>query len=300
MLLISTRFCYTDGKNGASLMRKFLPLLFLLLLVVAPGRARAANYRIEKIEEGVYAAIALPEGKAASNALIIVTPYQVLLAGAHFVKEGIAELVGDIAAITPIPLRYVILTHHHPGYNYVDFDFPTNVEIITSWQTWQALKGETRELKNHITFFDKGLTLIRGEKAIVLTNTEFGHSEGDVFVFLPNEGVLFASDLFFNDVIGYMGEGHLRDWIINVETMEAVGAKYVVPGLGEVSDRSGLRRFRSFLKDFSTEVLRNVEAGKSLEETKKNFSLPRYEKLPGYKAFFDVNVERAYRQLKDD
>ncbi|BDV42093.1 MBL fold metallo-hydrolase [Geotalea uraniireducens] len=281
-------------------MRKYLLLLLMVLAFAVPSRALAANYRIEKIEEGVYAAIALPEGKAASNALIIVTPYQVILAGAHFVKEGIAELVADIADITPIPLRYVILTHHHPGYNYVDFDFPANVEVITSWQTWRALKGETRELKNHVSFFDKGLTLIRGDKVIVLTNTEYGHSEGDVFVFLPNEGVMFASDLFFNDVVGYMGEGHLRDWIINVETMEAVGAKYVVPGLGEVSDRSGLRRFRTFLKDFSTEVLRNIEAGKSLEETKKHFSLPRYENLPGYKAFFNVNVERAYRQLKDE
>lgn len=281
-------------------MRKYLLLLLMVLAFAVPSHALAANYRIEKIEEGVYAAIALPEGKAASNVLIIVTPYQVILAGAHFVKEGIAELVADIADITPIPLRYVILTHHHPGYNYVDFDFPANVEVITSWQTWRALKGETRELKNHVSFFDKGLTLIRGDKVIVLTNTEYGHSEGDVFVFLPNEGVMFASDLFFNDVVGYMGEGHLRDWIINVETMEAVGAKYVVPGLGEVSDRSGLRRFRTFLKDFSTEVLRNIEAGKSLEETKKHFSLPRYENLPGYKAFFNVNVERAYRQLKDE
>ncbi|WP_298269923.1 MBL fold metallo-hydrolase [Geobacter sp.] len=276
--------------------------IFLALLVLAGVLCRpamAANYKVKQLEEGVYAAIALPEGKAASNALIIVTPYQVILAGAHFVPEGIRELIADIAEITPIPLRYVILTHHHRGFNYVDFDFPANVEILTSWQTWQALKGESRPLRNHVTFFDKGMTLLRGNVVIVLNNTENGHSEGDVFVYLPNEGVLFTSDLFFNDVVGYMGDGHMRDWVITLETLEAVGAKHVVPGLGEPTDRSGLRRFIIFFKDFLTEVLRHIEAGHTLAETKKQFHLPGHENLPGYKTFFDVNVERAYQDLKE-
>jgi len=282
-------------------MTRVLQFLFagmLLAMIVRP--ADAANYEINKIDEGIYAAIALPKGKAASNALIIATPHQVILAGAHFPPDGIKELLAAIAEITPIPLRYVILTHHHKGFNHIDFDFPSNVEILTSWQTWQALRGETRELRNHVTFFDKGLTLIRGKLVIVLNNTDFGHSEGDVFVYLPNEGVLFASDLFFNDLVGYMGDGSLRDWIITLETLEAVGARYVVPGVGQVSDSAGIRRFRLFFKDFVTEVLRNIEAGRSLAETKKHFSLPKHESLPGYRAFLDVNVERAYRYLKEE
>lgn len=281
-------------------MKKLFLSLTLMVLLCFIGRpAIAANYEIKLVDEGVFAAIALPEGKAASNALIIITPHQVILAGAHFVPEGIKELIADIAEITPLPLRSVILTHHHKGFNYVDFDFPANVEIITSWQTWQALKSETRPLRNPVTFFDKGLTLLRSNTAIVLSSADFGHTEGDVFLFLPNEGILFASDLFYNDVVGYMGEGHMRDWVITLETLEAVGAQYVVPGLGQVTDRSGLRRFRLFFKDFLTEVLRHIEAGKTLAETKKLFRLPAHEGMPGYKAFLDVNLERAYQDLRD-
>ncbi|CAG0966369.1 hypothetical protein GEOBC_01020 [Geobacteraceae bacterium] len=278
----------------------FLSLTVAMLLGFIGGPATAANYEIKLVDEGVFAAIALPEGKAASNALIIITPHQVLLAGAHFVPEGIKELIAAIAEITPLPLRSVILTHHHKGFNYVDFDFPANVEIITSWQTWQALKAETRPLRNHVTFFDKGLTLIRSDTAIVLSSAEFGHSEGDVFLFLPNEGILFTSDLFYNDVVGYMGEGHMRDWVITLETLEAVGAQYVVPGLGQVTDRAGFRRFRLFFKDFLTEALRHIEAGRTLDETMKLFRLPAHEGMPGYKAFFDVNVGRAYQDLKEE
>lgn len=281
-------------------MKHFLVILCIMaLLGLAAEPAAAANYDVKLVDEGVFAAIALPEGKAASNALIIITPHQVILAGAHFVPEGIKELIATIAEITPLPLRSVILTHHHKGFNYVDFDFPANVEIITSWQTWQALKSETRPLRNPVTFFEKGLTLIRSDVVIVLSSAEYGHSEGDVFLYLPNEGILFTSDLFFNDVVGYMGEGHMRDWVITLEALEAVGAQYVVPGLGQVTDRSGLRRFRLFFKDFLTEVLRHIEAGKTLAETRKLFRLPAHEGMPGYRAFLDVNLERAYRDLTE-
>lgn len=291
---------YPEKMGVRSMIRFFLSLSLVMILVCTGRTASAANYDIKLIDNGVFAAIALPEGKVGSNALIIITPHQVILAGSHFIPEGIKELIAAIAEITPLPLRSVILTHHHKGFNYVDFDFPANVEIITSWQTWQALKSETRPLRNSVTFFEKGLTLVRSDTSIVLASAEFGHSEGDVFLFLPNEGVLFTSDLFYNDVVGYMGEGHMRDWIITLETLEAVGAQYVVPGLGQVTDRSGIRRFRLFFKDFLTEVLGYIEAGKTLDETRKAFKLPAHEKMPGYKAFLDVNLTRAYRDLKDE
>lgn len=280
------------------MLRSVTCLLLLACTLVLAKPATAANYGIEKVAEGVYAALVLPNSKAASNALIIVSSYQVILAGAHFVPEGIRELTEEIAKITPLPLRQVILTHHHRGFNYVDFDLPADAEVITSWQTWQALKSESREFRNPVLFFDKGLTLQRGKLTIILSNTDAGHSSGDVFVYLPAEGVLFTSDLFFNDVVGYMGDGHMREWVINLEMLEGLDARAVVPGLGAVTDSAGIRRFRLFFKDFLTEVLRHLEKGENLAQTKKSFRLPQHANLPGYKTFFEINAERAYSELK--
>lgn len=257
----------------------------------------AANYQFEKVADGVYAAIAVP-GKADSNAMVIIAKDHVVLAGAHFSPEGTTELLAEIARLTTLQLRYVILTHHHKGFNYIDFDFPKNVEIVTSWQTWQSLKGEYRELPNPVTFFDKGLTLQRTGVSIVLSNTEHAHSRGDVFIYLPGPGVLFTSDLVYNDVIGYMGDGDLRDWAVILEILGSLDAKTVIPGLGKVTDSSGIQRFTRFYRDFTTEVLRYVEKGATLAQLKKDFRLAEYERLPGYKTFRDVNLERAYQELK--
>lgn len=274
-------------------------LLLILLLLLTPVAASAANFKFQKIRGGVYAAVAEPGGKAASNCLIIITNYQVVLAGAHFVPETTKELLDYVSKLTPIPVRYIILTHHHRGFNHIDFDLPANAEIIASGPTWQSLKSEFRQIKNQVTFFDRGLTMKRGNTLIVLSATEKGHSEGDLFVYLPEEDVLFTSDLFFNDVAGYMGDGSFRDWIGSLEILASIDVKTVVPGLGEVTNSEGVLRFQAFFRAFTTEVLRLIGKGLEVEPARRQFSLPQYENMPGYKAFLDVNFRRAYNELKD-
>lgn len=270
----------------------------LIMAMLLPVLAEGSNFRFQKIRGGVYAAIAEPGGKAASNCLIVVTNYQVILAGAHFVPETTRDLLDYVKTITPLQVRFIILTHHHRGFNYIDFDLPANAEIIASVQTWQALKSEFRQIKNQVMFFDHGLTLKRSNTLIVMKNTELGHSEGDVFVYLPEERVLFTSDLFFNDVVGYMGDGHFREWISALDLLTDIDASSVVPGLGEVTNTAGIRKFQTFFLDFTTEMLRLIDKGLSTEVAKRQFSLPQYESRPGFQAFFEVNFKRAYTEIK--
>lgn len=274
-------------------------LMLLVLIILLPVAADAANFKFQKLRDGVFAAIAEPGGKAASNSLVIITSYQVILAGAHFVPETTKELIEFVKTVTPIPVRYIILTHHHRGFNYIDFDLPANAEIIASGAAWQSLKSEFRQIRNQVTFFDKGLTMKRGNTLVVLGATERGHSEGDVFVYLPEERILFTSDLLFNAVAGYMGDGTFREWIATLELLSGIDAFAVVPGLGAVTNTEGIVRFQTFFRDFTTEVLRLIGKGLDVEAAKRQFSLPQYESMPGFAAHFDVNFRRAFSELKE-
>lgn len=280
-------------------MKRLYPLLLVIFLFLAQKPAFCANYEIKKVTDDVYAAIALPGGKTNSNAMFIVTESGVILAGAHFVSEGMAELTAQIAQITSTPIRYVVLTHHHRGYNYMDFDFPPGADVITSWQTWQALKSETRPFKNPALVFDTSMTFQRGKARIILNNTERGQADGDVILYMPDTGVLFTSDLVYNDAVGYMGDGYMRDWVMNLDMLLELNPKTVIPGVGKVTDSNGVNRFRLFMKDFLSEILSHIEKGESLSQTKKGFRLPKYENVPGYRTFLGLNLERAYSQLKE-
>lgn len=280
-------------------MRSLLAVCIFMICICA-GPVFAANYEIKKVAENVYAALAIPRGKAISNALIIVTSSGVLLSGSHFTAEGVEDLVAEIGKLTPVPLKYVVLTHHHRGYNHIDFDFPPNIDVITSLQVWQALQSETRQFKNPLVLFDTSLTLKKGKLNIILTNAGRGQSESDVVVYIPEESVLFTSDLVFNGMVGYMGDGFMREWVLNLENLLALEAFIVVPGMGKVTDTAGIEQFMVFLKEFLTEVFQHVEKGDTLAKTKKNFKISEYESLPGFRTFFDINVDRAYRQLKEE
>lgn len=276
---------------------RVLVFCFCTLLLIH-GKAFASLYEITKVSDALYAAIARPEGKVVSNALFIITDHEVILAGAHFVPEGVKELLEEIARITPLPIGQIILTHHHKGFNYVDFDLPEKSELVVSVNVWQALKGELRELKNPTLVFENALTMNRGKITLVLMNTGPGHSTGDLIVYFPKERILFASDLLFNDTVGFMGEASIHEWGESLDMMERLVPSRVIPGVGKMSDSGAIDRFKDFYRAFMTEIIRNVEKGNSLAKTKKEFSLPQYKSLPGYDAFFEVNLERAYKQFK--
>lgn len=278
-------------------MRVLLTSLLLLLLVPSTALAGPSSYRLERLDEGVYAALVMPGGQASSNALVVESGEDVVVAGAHFTAGAIRDLTALVAQTTMKPVRCFILTHHHGGYAYVDLDFPPGKEVVMSWQTWKALEEEVREIKFPVMFFNEGLTLKRGERTIILTNMEAGHSTGDTVVYLPGEGILFTSDLFYNGSAGYLGDGHMKEWVLALEFLERLKIRKIIPGYGDVGTIQDLADFKKYLKAFLSEILLLIEQGKSLEQIKNEFSLPRYEDLPGYDHFLEDNIERAYNDL---
>jgi len=280
-------------------MKTIVSALAALLLLATPAVAQN-SFTLEKLTEGVYAAIAQPGGQATSNALIVEGDEFAVVAGAHFTREAIGDLVAAMAMVTTKPIRYFVLAHHHRGYSHIDFDFPPGKEVLMGWQTWQALDGEVREVSFPALFFGDGLTLKLGKHTIILTDIGGGHTDGDVLLFLPDSEILFASDLFYVHSVGYMGEGHMQEWILALEFMEQLGAKKIVPGYGPVSGAEALDEFKSYFKAFLTEVLKHIEQGDSLEKTLRSFSLPKYRDYDGYDRFLQPNIERAYRELKQE
>jgi cyclase len=95
-----------------------LMVVFLLLPCVA-GLTRAAatkaedDFRLVKVAEGVYGAIAKPGGLASGNAGFIVGDEGVLIVDTFFTPVAIKELIDEIAGVTKQPIKYAVNTHYH-------------------------------------------------------------------------------------------------------------------------------------------------------------------------------------------
>lgn len=265
-----------------------------------PTAPRQDSFVIESLGKNIFVAIARIGGKATSNAMFAIGDKYVVAAGAHMTKEVIRDFYAEIAALTPKPVRYFVLAHHHPGYTYVDFDFPPDQDVIASWQAWQDLSGEVRKPEFPVLFFNEGLTLKPGGVTVILTNLGRGHSAGDIVTFIPEAGVVFASDLFYVNSIGYMGGGFMREWLLALEFLEQIGAERIIPGSGPVSGIEEVTEFKEFFKDFLTAVLERIERGDSLERTLKDFDMPKYRTMPDYQQLIKVNLKRAYIELQEE
>lgn len=271
--------------------------LFLLVIGLKPVSAGQNSYKIERLADGVYAALAIPGSAATSNAFIVDLGHSLVAGGAHFTAKAINDLIAAAADLTPKPISAFVLAHHHQGFSFVDFDFPPGREVIMTVDTRQVLRREVRQIQGQITYFGQGLTLEGTERSLVLTNVGAGHSGGDLIAYIPQSKTLFTSDLVYINSAGYLGDGPLRNWVMILDDLTRLDVELVIPGFGPAQDPQAILDFQSYLKSFLTETLSRIEKGEPLYQVLQNHSIPHYENLPGYQVFRSGNIERAYRQL---
>ena len=89
------------------------PLFAIALLALGVTPASAQIFAIEKVAEGVYAAIPRPGEPVGSNGAFIINPDDVVVVDTHYRPSYARALMGEIKKITPTPVAYVVNTHWH-------------------------------------------------------------------------------------------------------------------------------------------------------------------------------------------
>lgn len=271
------------------------------LLIVVPVAAAQESYTIQKLSDNFYAALAKPGGRSSTNAFFFVSGNQVVAGGAHMTKEAIEDLWEAIDVTVRKPVRYFVLTHHHPGFSHIDTAFPADVTLILSGETWKSFEKDARNSEAQLLLFSDGLTLRSSQApALVLSSIGAAHTDGDTIVVVPEEKIAYVGDLLYVKSVGYMGDGHMRSWLQSLDFLSELDLKQIVPGYGPPVGRIEVNEFRLYFRDFLSEVLTRIEANESAATIKKSFTLPSYQEWSGYKQFLRDNAEHAWYDLKND
>ena len=105
--------------------------------------AGASLFTIEKVADGVYAALAKPQIMTNCNAAIFVLARDVLVVDAHSKPSAAAALLGQIKKeVTDKPVRYLVNSHFHWDHTQGDRTYKAanpNLEIIASDATKQLM-----------------------------------------------------------------------------------------------------------------------------------------------------------------
>lgn len=282
-------------------MKLIILTLFVCLLTTVTDAAAQESYAIQQLSKSFYAAIAKPGGRSSTNAFFYVNGNQVIAGGAHMTREAIEDLWAAIDATVHTPVRYFVLTHHHPGFSHIDTAFPADVTLLLSGETWRNLDKEVRKPAAPLLLFSDGLTFRSSQApALVVSSIGPAHTDGDSIVVIPEEKIAYVGDLLYVKSVGYMGDGRMQPWLQSLDFLSKLDVNKIIPGYGPPVGKEEVDVFRLYFRDFLSEVLTRIEAKESVTSIKKNFTLPKYQEWSGYNQFLRDNAERAWHDLQND
>jgi glyoxylase-like metal-dependent hydrolase (beta-lactamase superfamily II) len=192
------------------------------------------------------------------------------------------QLLQTIRRVTDRPIKWLVLTHHHPDHHFGAVVLRrAGARIIAhpDRRTLAAEGGEDALIADWVRvvgldamrgfeFADtpdrpvtSSDTLRLGGRTIVISHPGAGHSAGDLLVWLPEERVLFAGDVLVEDGVSMVVDGSSGELLRVLDVVNGMSPAAVVPGHGAIPARpeSLVQRTRDYLTGLRTEMRSAVE-----------------------------------------
>ena len=163
--------------------------------------------------------------------------------------------------LTGQPVTVIVNTHYHLDHVRGNPAFAPGTRVISTDRTLAHLKrtdasyfsGTAVDLLPGETFEDEK-TLKVVSKTIQLLYPGNGHTDGDLVAVFVEDNVLVTGDLFFHQLypnIDLEAGGSISAWPATLDAVLALEFEHVIPGHCAVSNRTGLRGFRTFVAELA-------------------------------------------------
>ncbi len=303
-------------------LTRFLLSVVALMAATVAARVHAQPLQAQPVAPGVWmvqglAALGTPANRNfISNAAFVVTPEGVVVIDALGSPALAQELLQAIRAVTPLPLKQVIVTHYHADHIYgLQALKAAGASVVAHEQGRGYLHSDTAQLRLQASrqelapWIDANTRLVpadrwlSGPERFTLGGVEFivqpagpAHTPEDLVVMLPQQGVLIAGDLVFRGRIPFVGQADSARWVQALDRLIAFKPRLIVPGHGPMSAsaESDLMLTRDYLVHLRATM---AEAAKNLEPFEEAYAKAdwsRFEHLPLFKAANRINAYNTY------
>ncbi len=295
----------------------------LLLMLFNINVYASTGLKIEKINDYVYALVGETKQRSTQNlgnnsthgVVLTKTGVIVIDSGASYL--GARQIHQAIQTLTDKPITTVINTggqdHRWLGNDY----FKTlGANIIASEKTrndqiartdyhlnrlgnliGDSLKG-TKPVYANTTFKQRKMLNISG---VHLELYHFGgaHTLGDIFVWMPQEKIMFSGDIVFvQRALGTGPAKNIKSWIKVFEKMASFKPKHIIPGHGHTTNLVEATKdtydYLVFLRDEVRKVIE--EDGDIMQATDINQDAFKY--LKNFEGIAGKNAQNAFVQLE--
>jgi cyclase len=230
---------------------------------------------------------------AGGNSVIIIGTNGVIVVDTKTTASAGAELVADVAKITPKPITTAIVTHSDGDHVNGLASFPAGITIIAQENCkteMQAASGspEGVALADHMP--NRVVTKNSENATIDGVHLRFlhfvpAHTSGDLMVYLPDDKIMLTGDIVVAQspypLIHAEKNGSSEGWITTVKGILATDAMTFVPGHGPVQTREDLQKRLADTIARRDQIKALVAQGKSLDEVRQALNETPPPAFPG-------------------
>jgi glyoxylase-like metal-dependent hydrolase (beta-lactamase superfamily II) len=293
------------------------------------GDATLPVYRLGEDTYFLYGNIATVDGDNRGfngNAGFVVTSDGVVVIDALGTPRLGQRLIATVRSVTDQPIRYLVLTHNHPDHAYgaAALRHLPGIKIIGHPGMREYLGSPTMQrsvdyrrdlLPGDMAGFTPvtpdifvpeerfaAYRLETGGKRFDIYNTGRHHSHGDLVVHQVENGILWVSDLAFNQRVTYIGDGdsgqiiEAQDWL----TAEFPDAQLMVPGHGSAQTPPFpmVSQTRRYIQQLRKLMQSKLQAGVPLLQAVEQADMPQWRDVPLYKENQRANAGFIYREME--
>ena len=191
-------------------------------------------------------------------------------------ERNYAEIVQQVRTVTPLPIRYVLNTHHHGDHA------GGNVGAVADKITVIA---HDNVLNNMIRLKQRGMPSITyaqdtkvhlGGKEVRAAFYGRGHTNGDSVIYFPAERVVHTGDLFlkrvapeFTPFFDFNNGGSMLEQVTVMDRILALDFDTAIPGHGPVSTRADVEKWRAQLIALRDRLRAMLKQGASKADLEK-------------------------------
>ncbi|MGO8956719.1 MAG: MBL fold metallo-hydrolase [Streptosporangiaceae bacterium] len=277
--------------------------------IAVPGRPE-----VVEVSAGIYAYIQ-PDGTWwINNTGFLVGPQGVISIDSCATERRTRAYKDAVEAVTTLPVRAVINTHHHGDHSFGNCLFPGAAIVAHELARAEAIAfGPPRDLPfwdgpdwgelaldpPFVTFTDEIAVHVGDVRAQVRHVGTAAHTTNDSIIWIPERSVLFCGDLIFNGGTPFLLMGSVSGAIEVLENVvRPLGARTIVPGHGPVFEEPGpIDDTLAYLRFVQQVAVRGREAALSPLRAAQETDLARFaawadaERIVG-------NLHRAYAELE--
>ncbi|MDX1367925.1 quinoprotein relay system zinc metallohydrolase 1 [Pseudomonas sp.] len=267
---------------------RWLPILALICFSLTARADFDYGLQPRQIADGVWLLEGSTDNFAQSNGGNIVNSgFIVTDQGVLVIDSGPSKRYGEalrlaIARVTDKPVLMLLLTHHHPDHvlgNQAFSDVP--IAALAATTTLLAEQGEAMAENMYRLVGD----WMRGTEVVLPTQTLppgllevgdrrlrllglRGHTGADLAILDEASGVLFAGDLlFYQRALTTPGTPGLDVWLSDLEQLQALPWKQIVPGHGPVaSNAAPFTQMRDYLGWLDSVMREGAAQGAEMSE----------------------------------